>query len=55
MTMSTENSPGKKDPANQPIVLPGLSRTGLNGAMATVANAPIPVYTYSSGGKRTGP
>lgn len=52
MTMSSENSPGKKDPATQPIVPAMTSRTGMAGANSTVANAPVPTYTYSSGGRR---
>ena len=49
--MSTESTPGKKDPATQPVVASTTTRTGLGGAITAVANAPAQTYTYSSGGK----
>lgn len=49
--MSTESSPGKKDPATQPVVAMATSRVGLASAAQAVANAPLAVYTYSSGGR----
>lgn len=49
--MSSESSPGKKDPATQPIVALNTSRAGLSAAILAVANAPIALYTYSSGGR----
>lgn len=49
--MSTENSAGKKDPATQPIVAANTSRAGMGGAITAVANAPLQIFTYSSGGK----
>lgn len=49
--MSSESTPGKKDPASQPIVPAMTSRSGLSGAIQAVANAPIQNYTYNSGGR----
>jgi hypothetical protein len=53
--MSTESSPGKKDPATQPIVPSAMSHPGTAAAVQAVANAPVQTYTYISGGRSSGP
>lgn len=53
MPVSTENSPGKKDPALHPIVVSSGStgRNSLSAAVAAVTNAPLASPQHFSGGR----
>jgi hypothetical protein len=43
-------SPGRKDPNTLPVV-PSNSQRAVGAAVSAVANAPLAVFTYSSGGR----